>query len=41
MSLREFARRAGLSPSYISDVERGNRQLSKRVAAAYEELRKR
>lgn len=35
LSLREMARRACLSAPYLSDVERGNRRVTRRVAEAY------
>lgn len=32
LSLRELARRLGISASYLSDLERGNRRLTEDVA---------
>jgi hypothetical protein len=34
-SLRNTAARKGVSPAYLSDVIRGNRQISERVAEAF------
>lgn len=38
LSLREVARRAGVSAAYLSDVENGNRHASPRAEAAYVSL---
>lgn len=35
IGLRELSRRCGLSPAYLSDIERGNRHASERVEAIY------
>lgn len=38
ITLREVARRIGLSATYISDVERDNRTATERIVNAYKEL---
>ena len=35
MSLRKFAELSGFSPAYISDLETGKRNVTKRVERAY------
>lgn len=35
LSLREVARGMGIAPSYLSDLERGNRPWSKRLEQAF------
>lgn len=39
LSLREVARRASLSPAYVSDVERGNRRVTEKLARFYRDLK--
>lgn len=39
MTLREMARRIGVSAAYLSDVERGRRAALPRLVVAYEALR--
>lgn len=39
LSLREFARRIGFTPAYISDVELGRRNATDAIVAQYEDLR--
>lgn len=41
LSLREVARRAKLTPAFLSDIERGNRHATPRVEAAYAGLQTR
>lgn len=38
LSLRELARRLCISPTYLSDIERGHRRCPAKIAAAYETL---
>lgn len=38
VSLRAMAARIGVSPAYLSDVERGQRRVTERVVAAFEGL---
>ena len=39
LSLREVARRIGVSPAYLSDIERGNgRYPSEKIVKFYEKL---
>lgn len=41
LSLREVARRIGISPAYLSDIERGNgRYPNKKIVSFYEQLNK-
>lgn len=38
MSLRDAAAKMNISPSYLSDIENGKRDVSERVAASMQEL---
>lgn len=38
IGLCELARRLKLSAAYLSDVERGNRRVTERLLAAYEQI---
>lgn len=38
VSLRSMAKRIGIHPSYLSDIERGNRGCSPAVESHYNEL---
>ena len=41
MSLREFAKRLGFSPAYISDIELGKRRAMPAIVEVYKKLRRR
>lgn len=38
VSLRAFAKRLGFSAPYVSDIERGQRGVTSKIKAAYEQL---